>query len=250
MTLASPNRSRPLQRNLKEQLVWNLGLEIVSGRLRPGDPLPAEDVLLARYSVSRTVLREAVNVLAAKGMLDARPKRGTLVTATSEWSQLDPDVLSWREATYDSSASADIEAMLDQLTEMRRLIEPGAAALSARRATADIVADMEAAYAGMERAKTAEEFMEADLAFHLACLAGGQNVFLSPIAHGIRSAMMASLHITNPDPKENRDVSLPLHRAILEAIIARDPVAARTAMEVHLDDTEHRRNRARALRNK
>jgi DNA-binding FadR family transcriptional regulator len=248
MTLTTPIRTPLLKRNLKEQLVQSLGIEIVAGRLRPGDLLPAEHVLLARYEVSRTVLREAVNVLTAKGLLDTRPKRGTLIKEPSNWSQLDPDVLAWREAGHGEAASADMESVLDQLMEVRRLIEPGAAAIAARRATSDVMTELESAYIGMERATTAEQFMEADLAFHLACLHAGRNDFLLPIAHAIRSAMMTSLHITNRDPQENRNVSLPLHRAIFDAIVARDSDAARIAMEKHLDDTEHRRVRARSTK--
>lgn len=244
MTLTTPIRFAPLQRNLKEQLVRSLGIEIVAGRLQPGDMLPSEGVLLARYEVSRTVLREAVNVLTAKGLLDTRPKRGTVIKSSSSWSQLDPDVLAWREAGHGEIAQAD-ESMLDQLMEVRRLIEPGAAALAAARATAKDLSEMESAYTGMERATTAEAFMEADLAFHLACLHAGRNDFLMPVAHAIRSAMLTSLHITNKDPQENREVSLPLHRAIFDAVVAGDPAAARSAMEIHLDDTEHRRRRER-----
>jgi DNA-binding FadR family transcriptional regulator len=245
MTLASsPAKFSPLRRNLKEQLVRSLGIEIVAGRLRPGDVLPSEGVLLARYEISRTVLREAVNVLTAKGLLDTRPKRGTMIKAPSSWSQLDPDVLAWREAGHGEIAQVD-ESMLDQLMEVRRLIEPGAAALAAARATPKDLSEMELAYGDMESASTAEEFMEADLAFHLACLHAGRNDFLMPVAHAIRSAMLTSLHITNKDPQENREVSLPLHRAILDAVVAGDSAAARSAMETHLDDTEHRRSRER-----
>jgi GntR family galactonate operon transcriptional repressor len=71
--------SKPLERSLRQQVVNALGSEIVRGHLQPGECLPAEEVLLARYGVSRTVLREALNVLFGKGLLDARPKRGTLV---------------------------------------------------------------------------------------------------------------------------------------------------------------------------
>ena len=75
---------RPLKRNLREQLVDMLGGDIVRGHLQPGDLLPGETVLLARYRVSRTVLREALNVLSGKGLLDARPKRGTVVRPRTE----------------------------------------------------------------------------------------------------------------------------------------------------------------------
>jgi len=237
--------ARPLKRNLREQVVDLIGSEIVSGQLRPGEFLPSEGILVARYDVSRTVLREAVNVLAGKGLLDARPKRGTVVRPRSEWSLLDSAVLAWRGDSVGSKEPDDISRTLDRLMEVRRIIEPGAAAIAARRGSIKDFARIEAAYEAMAQAgEHVEEFTDADLAFHVACINATQNDFLLPVAHAIRTAMMTSLRITNRNPTENRKVSLPLHRAILDAILARDPVAAEQAMKRHLDDTERRRVRA------
>src|SRR5580698_4233534 len=97
MTLRPSGEMRPLKRNLREQLVEQLGGDIVRGRLQPGQVLPNEESLLTRYDVSRTVLREALNVLSGKGLLDARPRRGTIVRPRAEWSQLDPEILGWRD---------------------------------------------------------------------------------------------------------------------------------------------------------
>jgi GntR family transcriptional regulator, galactonate operon transcriptional repressor len=235
---------QPFKRSLKDQLVDDLGGEIIGGRLQPGDLLPSEDVLLARYAVSRTVLREALNVLAAKGLVDPRPKRGTVVRPAAEWSQLDPSLLAWRGAGDSIDPASEVSLRLDQLMEVRRIIEPAVAALAARRGTAEDLVNLTAAYQAMEQASTAEEFMEADLTFHITCLHAAHNDFLLPIAHAIRSATMTSLRVTNRDPHENRNVSLPLHHAILEAIVSRRPEAATIAMERHLDDTEQRRARA------
>lgn len=244
MNRVSPVVQRSLKRNLREQVVDEIGNEIVSGRLKPGDFLPSEDVLLGRYDVSRTVLREALNVLAGKGILDARPKRGTRVRPRHEWSQLDPVVLGWQRGVQPDTAAEDGR---DALMEVRRIVEPGAAALAAQRGT-DV--DFEAirdAYAAMEQAgDSAETFMEADLAFHTACLFAAKNDLLAPVAHAIRSEMMASLRITNRDPEANRTIALPLHKAILDAILAHDPEAAAAAMKRHLDDTEQRRSAARS----
>jgi len=236
---------RPLKRNLREQLVEMLGGDIVRGRLQPGDLLPGEDVLLARYSVSRTVLREALNVLSGKGLLDARPKRGTIVRPRSEWSQLDPMVLAWRGRDTAASRAKSVDRSLDRLMEVRRIIEPAAAALAAERGTTKDLARLSAAYDAMERAGgDVQAFMDADLAFHVACLEAAHNDFLLPIAHAIRTELMTSMRVTNRDADENRRVSLPLHRAIRDAIVARDPAAARLAMQRHLDDTDRRRGRA------
>jgi GntR family transcriptional regulator, galactonate operon transcriptional repressor len=102
---------------------------------------------------------------------------------------------------------------------------------------------MRAAYAAMESAGTdVQAFMAADLDFHIACLRASRNAFLLPIAHAIRSAMMTSLQITASDPNANFQVSLPLHRAILDAVLARKPEAAARAMNAHLQDIPNRRD--------
>jgi GntR family galactonate operon transcriptional repressor len=244
MTYPAGWTPRSPKRSLKEQLVDDLGRDIIAGRLLPGGLLPAEDALLARFSVSRTVLREALNVLSAKGLVDARPKRGTIVRPPSDWSQLDPAIIGWRAEEDVIDPNGEIVLLLDHLTEMRRIIEPAAAQLAARRATEDDLAGLTATYEAMERADSADEYTAADLTFHIACLRAAHNDFLLPVAHAIRSALVLSLRVTNRDPYADRTVSLPLHRAILDAIIARDPEAAARAMLRNLDDADARRARA------
>jgi GntR family transcriptional regulator, galactonate operon transcriptional repressor len=238
--------SRPLRGRLKDQLAGAIGREIVAGRLAPGETLPPEHVILERYGVSRTVLREALNMLSAKGLVDARPKRGTLVNPPSDWNHLDPDILAWRRTDADGEPADEVDAQLERLMEVRRIIEPGAAALAARRGTKEDFVHMTAACDAMARAgDDVDKFREADLAFHMACLQASHNEFLLPIAHAIRSVMMISLRTTNPDARENQRLSLPLHQKVLKAVLARDPAAAEAAMQQHLDDTETRRARAR-----
>ena len=245
MTLSGRTDSRPLRRNLREQLVEQLGGDIVSGRLQPGDPLPNEEALLNRYDVSRTVLREALNVLSGKGLLDARPRRGTIVRPRAEWSQLDAEILGWRS---DAEPTAD---NLDQLMELRRIIEPSAAALAASRATVEDRAAIGTAYAAMVQAgRDVPAFVDADVQFHVACLAAARNEFLLPVTHAIRASLVASMRITNRDSEQNRTVTLPLHKAILDAILARDAAAAQAAMQTHLDDTERRRAANQAAKRK
>jgi DNA-binding FadR family transcriptional regulator len=241
MTFCATQRPR---RNLKDLLVDGLGRDIIAGRLQPGAPLPSEEALLTRFSVSRTVLREALSVLSAKGLVDARPKRGTVVRASTDWSQLDPAILAWRAAEDAIAPSGEVAFLLDQLTEIRRIIEPEAARLAARRRTEQDIAELTATFQAMERANSAEEYTSADLDFHIACLNAAHNQFLLPIAHAIRSALLISLRVTNRDPHADRKVSLPLHRSIFEAIVSGHPDAAARAMERNLDDAEMRRFRA------
>jgi GntR family transcriptional regulator, galactonate operon transcriptional repressor len=231
--------SGPLKRTLSDQLADDLGQEIVRGSLRPGDALPSEESLLARFGVSRTVLREALQVLAAKGLLEARPRRGTSIRPYSAWSRLDPVLLEWH-----ARLPAD-HPMLPQLMEVRRIVEPSAAALAARRAGSDDRERIASAYAGMEAAgEDVEAFIRSDLEFHTAILEASGNQFLLPLAHAIRATLLASLRLTNPYAEENRKVSLPLHAAILEGILKGDEEVAAVAMKNHLEDTERRRNRA------
>jgi len=122
------------RRGLHGEVVHRIGLMIMRGELRPGDPLPAESELSGDQPVSRTVLRESVKVLAAKGLVEARPKIGTRVRARSDWNLLDPDVLAWRlEASPDG-------VFLRNVVELRRIIEPEAARLAAERATDEEIA--------------------------------------------------------------------------------------------------------------
>ncbi len=235
--------SVPLKRSLCDQVAGDLGHAIVSGGLQPGDLLPNEGTLLARYKVSRPVLREALQVLSAKGLVDSRQRRGTIVRPRREWSQFDSTLLEWH-GDLESS-----EAIMEQLMEVRRIVEPQAAALATRRAAASDLARIKAAFAGMETAgDSVDAFIAADLEFHTAILEASGNRFLLPIVHAIRTTLAASLRTTNDRPEENRRVSLPLHAAILEAMQAGQPERAAQAMEQHLDDTERRRARARARR--
>ncbi len=229
--------AQPLKRNLREQLVEQLGGDIVRGVLLPGKPLPNEEQLLSRYDVSRTVLREALNVLSGKGLLDAKPRRGTIVRPRTDWSQLDPAVLGW----HDNPAKPGTNN-LDQLMELRRIIEPSAAELAARRGTNEDHALIGTAYEAMVAAgNNVADFVAADVQFHVACLRSARNEFLLPVTHAIRASLVASMRITNRDGELNQTVILPLHKAIYQAIASRDTGRARQAMQEHLDDTERRR---------
>jgi GntR family transcriptional regulator, galactonate operon transcriptional repressor len=233
----------PFKRNLRDQLVEVLGRGIVNGELQPGDILPSEGELLERYSVSRTVLREALQVLSAKGLVDSKQRRGTTVRPRAEWNQLDGALLEWH------GASDVADSALQQLMEVRRIVEPSASALAAQRADKDQRKRMTAAYEEMERSRgDVEKFTAADLEFHTSILEASGNQFLLPIAQAIRTTLAESLQITNPRPEENHRVSLPLHKAVLDAILKRDGQAAFNAMQLHLDDTERRRAKWKAAK--
>jgi DNA-binding FadR family transcriptional regulator len=138
-----------------------LGLAIVRGDLAPGEALPAEVQLCTMLGVSRTAMREAVRGLAAKGLIDSRPKRGTLVRDPAHWNHLDPDVLRWR------IEGSDLETYLAKMFQLRRATEPEAAALAAVAAGADDHARLEAGFQAMvDAGDDNAAWVEADLAFH------------------------------------------------------------------------------------
>src|SRR3954469_676249 len=100
------------RRGLHGEIVHEIGLRILRGDLRPGDVLPGEEELGGELGVSRTVLREAIKVLAAKRLVESRPKTGTRVLPRGEWNLIDPDVLAWRlEADPDEQFFADVNEL-------------------------------------------------------------------------------------------------------------------------------------------
>jgi GntR family transcriptional regulator, galactonate operon transcriptional repressor len=226
--------TRPLtypRRGLHGEVVHTIGLQIVGGALQPGDPLPPEDELTSDLAVSRTVLREAVRVLAAKGLVEARPKIGTRVRARAEWNILDPDVLSWRaEASNDSK-------LYEDTTEVRLAIEPLAARLAATRASADETAAIAEAYDAMEAGVDDQAaYFAADLRFHALILSACHNELLGHLGGVLRAVLRTTFELTTT-PKRSRRRALPLHRAILDEIVAGNGDAAEAATRTLIADT-------------
>jgi DNA-binding FadR family transcriptional regulator len=221
-------RSQYPERSLHGRIVHAIGRRIVRGDLQPGALVPAGGELRA----SRTVVREAVKVLAAKGLVEARPKTGTRVRSRDAWNLLDPDVLAWQQ---DGAAPASHDAQLRALTEVRAIIEPAAAELAAARAGAQDVAALEQALRQMERSAPSsgtgdfEAFVQADMRFHLAILQACRNDLLEQMSRVVYSALLVSFRATSALPGRAR-AALPLHRSILGAIRAGEPRRAGDAM--------------------
>jgi DNA-binding FadR family transcriptional regulator len=206
-------------------MVHAIGRDILSGKIPPGELLPAQAGLRA----SRTVLREAIKVLAAKGLVESRPKTGTRVRPRHTWNLLDPDVLAWQQ---DGAASP---AFLSKLTEVRLIIEPAAAELAARRAGATELQAIEEAYQDMAAAlhgggcEDYAAFDEADMRFHQAIVQACGNDLLQQMGRVVYSALLISFHATSRLPGRAK-ASLPEHRAILTAIRGRQARRAGQAM--------------------
>ena len=214
--------SNMLGRNLTHGLLDAVGRGIVTGRYE-GRRFPTEAELAKEHAVSRSVTREAVKMLTAKGLLSARPRRGTIVQPSSSWNLFDPDVLRW---LLERKFSLEL---LRQFSELRISIEPAAAALAAKAGDAESIAAIEAGYRRMEEAEAgADDALEADVAFHVAILAASANPFYSQFRDLVRTALHSSIRFTNRF--KGRTASLPAHEGVLRAIQRRDADEARTAM--------------------
>jgi DNA-binding FadR family transcriptional regulator len=217
-------------RNLHGQVVNELGRRVVGGVYPAGALLPNEEQLCQGLAVSRTALREAVKVLAAKGLLESRPRIGTRVRDKSLWNLLDPDILAWRCAT-----GADAE-FLRHLTELREIIEPAAAALAAASRSPTQLADIAAALQAMETAPDIAAWVEADLQFHTAILKATNNPLLMPLAAIISSALGTLLNITARGTDDFKR-GLADHQKVFAAIESGDAQSSLHRMAGLLSDT-------------
>src|SRR5579863_1087078 len=133
--------------NLTYSIANHIGIAIVTGVYSADNPIPIEAELCRQYGASRPVLREAVKMLTAKGLLGARPRRGTWVQPEGKWNLLDPDVLGWLLERKFSSE------LLIEFTELRLAVEPAAATLAARAASAEEKSAISAALGRMQAAE-------------------------------------------------------------------------------------------------
>ena len=222
---AATNMLVSMHRTMHGQVVQALGMDVASGRFAPGEALPAEPLLCEQLGVSRGALREAVKALAAKGLLELRPRTGTRVKAQSEWNLLDSDVLIWLR-------EVDRDGLIIHLTEVRELIEPGAAAFAAARATDRERADIMSAYDAMDEAAASterERFTQADVQFHQVLLRLSHNPLLAALNRPFELALHTTFETTVSATGAIAQ-TLPLHRHIVEAIMRQDADAAENAM--------------------
>ena len=226
--LPGMNMSTDMGRNLTYGMLDMLGKAIVTGQYND-QSFPTEAELAKQYDVSRSVVREAVKMLGAKGLLTARPRKGTTVQATDRWNLFDIDVLRW---LLDRKFSL---AVLRQFSELREAIEPAAAALAASALTPDGLAAIRAGYARMEAAEIDEDDpLEADIAFHIAILHASANPFYAQFRDVVTTALRTSIRFTNRF--KGRTASLPQHKAVLDAIANRRPAEAKAAMAALIAD--------------
>lgn len=219
---------RAQKRNLFAHVVEDLGTRIIRGDLRPDDPFPIEADLGREFGASRSVIREAVKSLAARGLVESKTRTGIRVMPPTNWNLLDPEVLSWRYSVMPPGL------FYSELFEIRLMIEPPAAALAARRASVADITEMSDAFAEMMKVSpVSTAAIDADLRFHRAILAAGKNAILHQMGHLIA----VGLYISHQASTDSFTVFLPQHGEILAAIRERNPDAARQTMETLLTAT-------------
>jgi DNA-binding FadR family transcriptional regulator len=217
-----------LGRNLTYGMLDSLGRAIVTGRYED-QPFPTEAELAKQHGVSRSVTREAVKMLTAKGLLSARPRQGTVVQPAGAWNLFDTDVLRW---LLERQFSVEL---LKQFNQLRVAIEPEAAALAAQFGGPE---DLAGISAGLERMEAAEkgrdDVLEADIAFHVAILRASKNPFYAQFRDVVTTALRTSIRFTNRI--KGRTANVGDHGAVRDAIMARNPDAARAAMRALIGD--------------
>lgn len=220
----SPKKPGEKSLRLHGAIARKLGIKIVSGKYRPGDLLSGEVSSAERLAVSRTAYREGIRILAAKGLVDARPKAGTRVNPQSKWHLLDPDVLDW---TFE--AEPDL-ILLESLFELRNIVESAAAGFAAQRRSFAHLESMRTALNDMAAHTLATESgRQADLDFHTALLIATANPFIISLATGVRAAIRTTTNYKYRKRALSRD-PLPDHLKVFEAIAAQDPAKAQAAM--------------------
>lgn len=230
------------RRGVHGQTVEALARRILGGRIPEGATLDLV-ALQGELDVSLTALRESLKVLAAKGMIDARQKRGTFVRPRADWNLLDADVLRWRfEGDAGDEGEGRDRTLLRDLAEMRAIVEPAAVRLAAARRTGTDLAALDAALAAMgERDAGPAHAVDADLAFHRALLAATHNELLDRMRLVLESGLAHRDRIVHGSPDTGDPV--PVHRAVLDAVRDRDPHAAEAAMHALLDQAHRDQHR-------
>ena len=210
---------------LHGQVAHEIGRRIVSGAVREGETLPREAELSRQFGVSRQAVREALKVLAAKGLVNSRRRAGTHVMQRDAWNLLDPDVLAWHQP---GTLSPEF---LSDLVEIRRLIEPAAAGFAAARGDPGRIALIGVALEAMREAVgDPDRFYTADVEFHLAIFSASGNTLIDRLSTILGPLLEASFR----RPRSivtSRETLVAVHEAVYKAITDGDAERAQRSME-------------------
>lgn len=219
------------QRNLSYLLAEKLGQQILAGDYQAGSILPGEMELGEQFGVSRTAVREAVKMLAAKGMLLPRPRIGTRVMPQSQWNFLDQDLLTWW------MTKENFDQVMQYFLILRTSLEPQACSLAAANAShqqtarlAELMAEMRALHIQFDR----EHWIQVDTQFHQLIYEASGNPFLTSFANLFSSVYQSYFRAITG----NEVIKLQHHQAIVDAILAGDSAAALTACQILLREKD------------
>ena len=229
--MTDPKAAGDASRELHGSVLFALGTAVVSGDLAPGTVLTLEG-LCGEYAVSRSVAREAVRVLESMGLMASRRRVGVTVLPRTSWNVFDPRVIRWR---LDSSDRVD---QLLSLSELRRGIEPVAAALAAGRATPEHCRDLAIAVSDMEvhgRSGNLGPYLLADQLFHRTLLRASGNEMLASLGEVIAEVLSGRTHHGMMPDRPNPE-AVALHDAVARAVRGGDAVGAERAMRAIIDE--------------
>lgn len=216
--------------NLSLSVSHELGKHIIKGTFNQQQGLPTEAELGTQFGVSRSVVREAVKMLAAKGLITSKPRQGISLLPQEHWNIFDSDLLSW---SLESNPSL---SLLREFLQVRKAIEPEAAALAARFASDEKIHAITKALNAMTLASdNPEAQLDADIAFHTSILYATQNRFYIRLRDFIRTALRVSIRHTNL-LRGDYPATLAEHARIHDAIASRDQDGARQAMQLVVDN--------------
>lgn len=226
----------PLEQSLgrlTRRIVDEIGEAIVTGAFEANTILPVEAEMVERFGASRSVLREAIKVLNAKGLVTAKPRRGTSVTPSTSWNLFDPDVLRW---TLKRNFSLDL---LIQFTHVRIGVEPHATRLAAMHADSEDLAAIESGFRRMEAASMGEDDeLLADIAFHLAILDASHNIFFAKLKPLVETALHFSIRYTDGIARDEA-VKLKRHQDVYDTIrLGKPEPAAKASLRLLTDALE------------
>ncbi|KEY56623.1 FadR/GntR family transcriptional regulator [Serratia sp. DD3] len=217
------------QRNLSYLLAEKLGRKILAGEYQAGSILPGEMELGEKFGVSRTAVREAVKILAAKGMLLPRPRIGTRVMPQNQWNFLDQDLLTWW------MTKENFDQIMQHFLILRASLEPQACSLAATQATPHqktqltlLMAEMKALHINFDR----DHWIDIDTRYHQLIYQASDNPFLISFANLFSSVYRNYFQAIT----DNEVIKLQQHQAIVDAIIAGDSISALTACQILLQD--------------
>jgi DNA-binding FadR family transcriptional regulator len=224
-------------RGILGEVVSGLGRRVVSGEWKSGKALPTEAALMEQLGVGRSVVREAIRILNAKGLVRSRPMEGTTVLPRSSWRLLDPDLIHWR------MEAADRNVLLRDLLQVRLVLEPGVVWIATAQGTPEAKARIHKAWQAKLAVLTEdsppqlqrEHFIVHDLEFHRAFLAAVGSEILEQLFSVIEAALSLMIDVQmqargSTTTLVGMEETNQLHKDVYEAFAAGDANGAETAM--------------------